>query len=110
MTRHIGIVACSAEGAALCYRTICLEAGATMGEHDHPEVSMHTHSLGKYMRLIDRDDWHGVGELMLSSAGEARGGRRGAADLSRQHHSPGVAACESARAASMAAHRRSRRR
>jgi NAD(P)-dependent dehydrogenase (short-subunit alcohol dehydrogenase family) len=26
--RHIGIVACSAEGAALCYRTICVEAAA----------------------------------------------------------------------------------
>ena len=25
MTQHIGIVACSAEGAALCYRTICAE-------------------------------------------------------------------------------------
>src|SRR5262249_14234311 len=25
MTDHIGIVACSAEGAALCYRTICVE-------------------------------------------------------------------------------------
>ena len=25
MTQHIGIVACSAEGAALCYRTICVE-------------------------------------------------------------------------------------
>jgi aspartate racemase len=59
---HIGIVGCSAEGAALCYRTICVEAG-----YDHPEVSMHTHCLGDYMRCIDRDDWRGVGELMLSS-------------------------------------------
>ena len=25
MTQHIGIVGCSAEGAALCYRTICKE-------------------------------------------------------------------------------------
>ena len=31
MAKHIGIVACSAEGAALCYRTICLEAAAHMG-------------------------------------------------------------------------------
>jgi len=29
---------------------------------------MHTHSLAKYMKCIDRDDWPGVGELMLSSA------------------------------------------
>jgi len=40
VSRHIGIVACSAEGAALCYRTLCSEASARMGEHMHPEVSM----------------------------------------------------------------------
>lgn len=68
MTLHIGIVACSAEGAALCYRTVCVEGAKLMGPHDHPEVSMHTHSLREYMKCIDRDDWKGVGDLMLSSA------------------------------------------
>ena len=34
MPQHIGIVACSAEGASLCYRTIATE------DHSHPEVSM----------------------------------------------------------------------
>ena len=66
---HIGIVACSAEGAALCYRTICVEGAELLGRpHAHPEVSMHTHSLADYMERIYRDDWRGVGELMLSSA------------------------------------------
>jgi aspartate racemase len=68
MPQHIGIVACSAEGAALCYRTICVEGAELLGTHDHPEVSMHTHSLAKYMKCIYRGDWHDVGELMLSSA------------------------------------------
>ena len=68
MPQHIGIVACSAEGAALCYRTICIEGAALMGAHDHPEVSMHTNSLAEYMKCIYRDDWQGVGELMLDSA------------------------------------------
>ena len=68
MTQHIGIVACSAEGAALCYRTVCVEGAEIMGAHDHPEVSMHTHSLAEYMKCIYRGDWQGVGELMLSSA------------------------------------------
>jgi len=68
MSQHIGIVACSAEGAALCYRTICLEGAPLLGPHEHPEVSMHTHPLAAYMRCIDRDDWAGVAELMLSSA------------------------------------------
>ncbi|MHB1021012.1 MAG: aspartate/glutamate racemase family protein [Acidobacteriaceae bacterium] len=68
MSQHIGIVACSAEGAALCYRTICLEGAQILGPHDHPEVSMHTHSLAEYMKCIHRNDWQGVGKLMLSSA------------------------------------------
>ncbi len=65
---HIGIVACSAEGAALCYRTICAEAAALMGRHMHPEISMHTYCLGEYMKAIERDDWGTVAELMLCSA------------------------------------------
>ena len=39
-----------------------------MGAHAHPEVSMHTPSLADYMACIYRDDWPGVGELMLASA------------------------------------------
>jgi aspartate racemase len=65
---HIGIVACSTEGAALCYRTISLEGAALLGEHDHPETSLHSHSLAKYMRHVRANDWAGVAELMLSSA------------------------------------------
>ena len=67
MAKHVGIVACSAEGAALCYRTLCAEAPAFMGEHMHPEVSMHTHPLGEYMTHIRTGNWKGVAELMLSS-------------------------------------------
>ena len=68
MPQHVGIVACSAEGASLCYRTFCVEGAALLGPHAHPEVSMHTHSLAEYMAHIDRGDWAGVGELMMSSA------------------------------------------
>jgi aspartate racemase len=68
MPKHIGIVACSAEGASLCYRTVCVEGAQYMGEHDHPQVSMHNYSLAKYMKSIARNDWKVVGDLMLSSA------------------------------------------
>jgi len=67
-TKHIGIVGCSAEGAALCYKTICTESAKLMGEHAHPEISMHTHSLAQYVQCLDDNDLDGVGELMLSSA------------------------------------------
>jgi aspartate racemase len=68
MVGHIGIVACSAEGASLCFRTICIEGAELLGPHAHPEVSMHTHSLAEYVKCLDRNDWQGVGELMLTSA------------------------------------------
>lgn len=71
--QHIGIVACSAEGAALCYRTICVEGAHILGAaHAHPEVSVHTHSLADYMNCIYRGDWDGVAELMLSSAAKLK--------------------------------------
>jgi aspartate racemase len=74
MPGHIGIVACSAEGAALCYRTICVEGAELLGRpHAHPEVTMHTHSLAAYMDCIYRGDWQAVAELMLASAGKLAG-------------------------------------
>jgi aspartate racemase len=73
MVQHIGIVGCSAEGAALCYRTVCLEGEQLLGAYQHPEVSVHTHALGEYMRHVSRDDWAGVAELMLSSAHKLAG-------------------------------------
>jgi aspartate racemase len=68
MPKHIGIVACSYEGAALCYQTICKEGSELLGEHAHPEVSLHNHPLNEYMKYIENDDWPGVADLMLSSS------------------------------------------
>ena len=68
MPQHIGIVGCSAEGAALCYRTLCVEGSQFLGAHAHPEVSLHTPSFAEYVQCIHRGDWQGVGALMLYSA------------------------------------------
>jgi len=68
MPLHIGIVGCSAEGAALCYKTICSESSEILGEHVHPEITMHTPSLAKYVDCLDANDIEGVGDLMLQSA------------------------------------------
>jgi aspartate racemase len=65
---HIGIVGCSAEGAALCYRTICQGGAQLLGPHAHPEVSMHTPSLARYLAFLERGDLEGVAGLMLASA------------------------------------------
>jgi len=65
--KHIGIVAGSAEGAALCYRTICIEGATLVGSYDHPEVSIHTVPCGEYIRPGLAGRWEEVGRLLLSS-------------------------------------------
>lgn len=68
MSAHVGIVGCSAEGAALCYRTLCAEGAQFLGPHAHPEVSMHTFPLSQYVPHLERGDWQAVADLMLVSA------------------------------------------
>jgi aspartate racemase len=68
VTQHIGIVAGSAEGAALCYRTICLEAPAVMGEHNHPEITMNSVPMAEYMPHIRANDWQAVAEALAAAA------------------------------------------
>jgi hypothetical protein len=65
---HVGIAAVTAEGAALCYKAICVEGTKLLGPHAHPEVSLHGFSLGDYMACFERGDWQGVAALMLGSA------------------------------------------
>ena len=67
MTQHIGIVACSAPGAALCYETICAEAAKHLGDHANPEISLHMFDFAEHVRLLEQDDWDGVADLMVSS-------------------------------------------
>jgi aspartate racemase len=65
---HIGIVAGTADGAALCYRTLCHDAERLMGRHAHPEITMHALPLDAYLAFIDASDWSGVAALMSRSA------------------------------------------
>jgi aspartate racemase len=73
MTRHIGIAAVSAEGAALCYRTICAEGAELLGPHAHPEVTMHTVPLSEYMRPVSAGDWVAASQLLAASAAKLVG-------------------------------------
>lgn len=66
--KHIGIVAISSEGAALCYRTICIEGASILGLYGHPEVTMHTFPLNEIMERLDAGRWEEVGRMMLASA------------------------------------------
>jgi len=68
MAQHIGIVACSIPGAALCYETIGIEGAELMGEWAHPEITLHNIPLSEYTPLFGPGDWQGVAGLMLRSA------------------------------------------
>lgn len=66
--KHVGIVACSAEGAALCYQTICREALTVVGKNDHPRITMDSIPMARWMPAFDAGDWAGVARFMIDSA------------------------------------------
>ena len=63
--KHIGIVACSVEGAALCLREIAAYSLNLMGEHLHPQVTLSCIAMGEWMPAFNRGDYEGVAEFML---------------------------------------------
>jgi aspartate racemase len=66
--KHIGIVACSAEGAALCYQAICREALGVVGKNAHPRITLDSIALADWMPAFDASDYRGVARFMLDSA------------------------------------------
>jgi aspartate racemase len=66
--KHIGIVACSAEGAALCYQQICREALTLVGKNDHPRITLDSIAMARWLPAFDAGDYAGVARFMLDSA------------------------------------------
>lgn len=64
--QHIGIVACSAEGAALCYQAICREALTRVGKNDHPRITMDSIPLATWMPPFDAGDYRGADAVALA--------------------------------------------
>ena len=64
-SKHIGIVACSVEGAALCLREIARYSLGLMGEHMHPQVTLSCIAMGEWMPAFNRGDYAAVAEFML---------------------------------------------
>lgn len=65
---HVGIVAGTAEGAALCYRTLSACAETLLPPETHPQLTVHAFPQSVYLALIDGNDWNGVAALMSRSA------------------------------------------
>jgi aspartate racemase len=56
MPQHIGIVACSAEGAAPLQPHYFPEGADLLGRHSHPEISMHARPFAEYVKCICAKD------------------------------------------------------
>jgi len=65
--KHIGIVACSVEGAALCYQEIGRWGHRLLGENDHPRVTIDSIALGRWMPAFDAGDLPALAAIMLDS-------------------------------------------
>jgi aspartate racemase len=65
---HIGILAHSAEGATLCYRTAWMEGVRRMGAHNHPEITLTGIGMGPTLALWDAGD---LPALRAQFAGDA---------------------------------------
>lgn len=65
--KHIGILAITAEGAALCYRTIVSESAKMMGINKHPEISLHSYSFDEILKLQLKEDWNSIADILLTS-------------------------------------------
>lgn len=64
---HFGILAHSAEGAALCFRTFCLEGEARLGEHMHPDVTLDCIAMGRSMKGWEAGDYAAVRAVHAAS-------------------------------------------
>ena len=70
MTHHIGILAHSAEGATLCYRTTWLEGVAKMGPHNHPEITLSGIAMHHALDAWERGDLPVLREIFMADAGK----------------------------------------
>lgn len=68
MTRHIGILAHSAEGATLCYREAWMEGGRRLGPHDHPEITMTGIAMHHLLEAWDAGDLATIRAAFMADA------------------------------------------
>jgi aspartate racemase len=57
---HIGILAHSADGAALCFLEMVREAARQLGAHDHPEITLSILPMGPALEQYRRNDYAGA--------------------------------------------------
>ncbi|HET9315630.1 MAG TPA: amino acid racemase [Vicinamibacteria bacterium] len=65
--KHLGILAHSAEGAALCFRAFCQEGFRELGPDDHPDVSLDCIALARSMPAWERGDHATIRAILAES-------------------------------------------
>lgn len=70
MTLHIGILAHSAEGATLCYRTAWLEGVRLMGAHNHPEITLTGIAMHELLPAWEANDLATLRAAFVADAGK----------------------------------------
>jgi aspartate racemase len=70
MSLHIGIVAHSAEGATLCYRTMWLEGIRRLGAHNHPEITLTGIAMHHTLAAWESGDLQTVRRVLVEDAGK----------------------------------------
>jgi aspartate racemase len=68
--KHIGILAHSAEGATLCYRTMWLEGVRRLGAHRHPEITLTGVAMHQALGAWDRGDFETLRGIFAADAGK----------------------------------------
>ena len=58
--KHIGILAHSADGAALCFMEMVREAARRLEAHEHPEITLSIKAMGPTLELYGREDLDAV--------------------------------------------------
>jgi amino-acid racemase len=65
--KHLGILAHSMEGAALCLRTFCLEGWDRMGAYQHPDVTLDCIALAHSMPAWDEGNYLSIRDTLAMS-------------------------------------------
>ncbi|MFN8608046.1 MAG: amino acid racemase [Vulcanimicrobiota bacterium] len=65
--KHLGILAHSSEGAALCFQTFCREGFTRLGAHQHPDVSLDCIAMARAMAAWDAGDYASIGAIFRRS-------------------------------------------
>lgn len=66
--RHIGILAHSADGAALCFLEMVRESARLLGAHEHPEITMSILPMGPTLSVYEHGDLAAVNAHLMRTA------------------------------------------